>query len=132
MWPEVAVPEPFEILDGAGHQLPVPLASIPKALQSVRPGDILATGALALTADQFGMVTGDTNSVVALDAAGTILGRYDKAHLVPYGEYLPMRPLLTSIGISQLAPGEGDTSSGPGRANDRRPGFRQDGCPDRR
>ncbi|MCY7281359.1 MAG: apolipoprotein N-acyltransferase, partial [Sphingomonas bacterium] len=28
--------------------------------------------------------------------------------------YLPMRPLLSAIGLSQLAPGQGDTSYGPG------------------
>src|SRR5690606_28821870 len=40
--------------------------------------------------------------------------RYDKAHLVPYGEYLPMRPLLSAIGLSRLAPGDIDFDSGPG------------------
>jgi apolipoprotein N-acyltransferase len=41
-------------------------------------------------------------------------GRYDKAHLVPYGEYLPMRPLLSAIGLSRLAPGDVDFTPGPG------------------
>ena len=54
---------------------------------------------------------------------GRILGRYDKAHLVPYGEYLPMRPLLTAIGLSQLAPGIGDTLPGPGPRNLDLPGW---------
>src|SRR6185503_4269428 len=36
------------------------------------------------------------------------------AHLVPYGEYLPMRPLLSAIGLSRLAPGELDFDPGPG------------------
>ena len=34
-----------------------------------------------------------TNSVYVLEPLGRIIGRYDKAHLVPYGEYLPMRPV---------------------------------------
>jgi apolipoprotein N-acyltransferase len=113
-WPEVAVPEPFQILGPDKRPLPVPLAAIPRAMQSIRPGDILLTGAFALIADESGKVTGNTNSVFALTSDGRILGRYDKAHLVPYGEYLPMRPLLSAIGLSQLAPGQGDTSYGPG------------------
>jgi apolipoprotein N-acyltransferase len=113
-WPEVAVPEPFQILGPDRRPVPVPLAAIPRAMQSIRPGDILLTGAFALIADESGRVTGNTNSVFALTPDGRILGRYDKAHLVPYGEYLPMRPLLSSIGLSQLAPGQGDTSYGPG------------------
>jgi apolipoprotein N-acyltransferase len=72
------------------------------------------TGAFALISDEYGQITGNTNSVYALDGQGRVLGRYDKAHLVPYGEYLPMRPLLSRIGLSQLAPGQGDTSFGPG------------------
>ena len=115
-WPEVAVPEPFQIL-GSDRQplsLATPLPTIPRAVRSIRAGDLLLTGGLALIADRDGQIVGNTNSVFALDRGGAILGRYDKAHLVPYGEYLPMRPLLSSIGLSQLAPGQGDTSYGPG------------------
>jgi len=108
------VPEPFAILDEQRQPLPVPLPTVPRALQSIRPGDILATGAAAVIVDDRGLVVGNTNSVFALTGDGRLLGRYDKAHLVPYGEYLPMRPLLSKIGLSQLAPGQGDTSFGPG------------------
>ncbi len=38
---------------------------------------------------------------------------------MPYGEYLPMRPLLSAIGLSRLAPGDLDFTSGPGPAHDR-------------
>ena len=113
-WPEVAVPEPFQLLGLDEQPLPVPLPAISRAVQSLRPGDLLLTGAFALVADGNGTIVGNTNSVFALAASGRVLGRYDKAHLVPYGEYLPMRPILSAIGLSQLAPGEGDTTSGPG------------------
>ena len=113
-WPEVAVPEPFAILDAQRQPLAVQLPTIPRAIQSIRPGDLLLTGGFALIADRDGKVAGNANSVFAIDKTGTVLGRYDKAHLVPYGEYLPMRPLLTAMGLSQLAPGQGDTNHGPG------------------
>ncbi len=44
------------------------------------------------------------NSVQALDENGAILGIYDKRHLLPYGEYLPLRPFLKASGISALIP----------------------------
>jgi apolipoprotein N-acyltransferase len=113
-WPEVAVPEPFQVLGPDRQPLQYPLPALSRAVQSIRPGDLLLTGAFGLIVSPEGIVTGNTNSVFALDRAGTVLGRYDKAHLVPYGEYLPMRPLLSAIGLSQLAPGQGDTSYGPG------------------
>ena len=113
-WPEVAVPEPFQILGLDQRPLTVALPAIPRAVQSIRPGDVLLTGAFALVADGEGKIVGNTNSVFALGASGRVLGRYDKAHLVPYGEYLPMRPILSAIGLSQLAPGQGDTTDGPG------------------
>jgi apolipoprotein N-acyltransferase len=59
-------------------------------------------------------VDGATNSIFVLAPGGRIVGRYDKAHLVPYGEYLPMRPLLSTIGLSRLAPGDIDFTPGPG------------------
>ena len=52
-----------------------------------------------------------------------LLGRYDKAHLVPYGEYLPMRPILSAIGLSRLAPGDLDFWPGPGPRSFDLPGF---------
>ncbi|WP_246444308.1 apolipoprotein N-acyltransferase [Sphingomonas sediminicola] len=52
-----------------------------------------------------------------------LAARYDKAHLVPYGEYLPMRPLLSSIGLSRLAPGDVDFASGPGPRTVALPGW---------
>lgn len=60
------------------------------------------------------ILEGANNSLYAMDWQGRLLGRYDKAHLVPYGEYLPMRPLLSAIGISRLVPGGVDFWPGPG------------------
>ncbi len=54
------------------------------------------------------------NSVMAIDGAGKIVGGYDKAHLVPYGEYLPMRALLEPLGLSRLVAGSIDYLPGPG------------------
>ncbi|GAA4013920.1 apolipoprotein N-acyltransferase [Sphingomonas swuensis] len=116
-WPEVAVPVAFQAVPTDPRLLPVALPPAARAASLLRPGDILVTGAFALTVDAEGRVTGSTNSVMPIDPQGRILGRYDKAHLVPYGEYLPMRPLLTAIGLSQLAPGVGDTMPGPGPRN---------------
>jgi apolipoprotein N-acyltransferase len=58
-----------------------------------------------------------------IDSSGQVIGRYDKAHLVPYGEYLPMRPLLSAIGLSRLAPGNVDFTPGPGPQTLATPGF---------
>ena len=72
-----------------------------------RPGWLL-TGGIALLSDDGNRVTGGANSVFVIGQGGQVDDRYDKAHLVPYGEYLPMRPLLSAIGLSRLARGEVD------------------------
>jgi apolipoprotein N-acyltransferase len=125
LWPEVAVPVPFQAFAKDGQGFPVTLPPAMQAGRLLRPGsgDMLLTGAFALAADGTGAVVGNTNSVMPIDPEGRIRGRYDKAHLVPYGEYLPMRPLLSAIGLSQLAPGIGDTLPGSGPRALPVPGF---------
>ena len=44
------------------------------------------------------------NSVQALSSDGKIKGIYDKRHLVPYGEYLPIRDFFKKSGIASLIP----------------------------
>jgi len=53
------------------------------------------------------------NSMIALGPRGEITARYDKHHLVPFGEYLPLRGLLESLGLRALA-GMGGAGFAPG------------------
>ncbi|WP_242138428.1 apolipoprotein N-acyltransferase [Sphingomonas sp. TREG-RG-20F-R18-01] len=78
------------------------------------PRDVVLTGGNALTFDKAGEVNAATNAIFAIDAQAKIIGRYDKAHLVPWGEYLPARPLMSAIGLSRLVPGDLDFAPGKG------------------
>ncbi|MCD2316203.1 apolipoprotein N-acyltransferase [Sphingomonas sp. IC-11] len=88
------------------------------------PRDMLLTGGTALQFDKAGNAVTATNSVFAVDPRARLgKERYDKAHLVPYGEYLPMPWLLKRLGLDRLVPGSMDFAEGPGpRALDI-PGF---------
>lgn len=113
LWPEVAIPWYLES-DSAARAA---LAGL------LGPRDLLLTGGIAVRFDTKGDLVAASNSLFALDANARILGRYDKSHLVPYGEYLPMRPLLSAIGLSRLAPGDMDFDSGPGPGDIALPGI---------
>jgi len=87
------------------------------------PRDVLLTGGTALQFDREDRIDGAANSVFAVDAQARLRGRYDKAHLVPYGEYLPMPWLLKPLGLARLVPGDIDFTPGLGPANLTLPGF---------
>jgi apolipoprotein N-acyltransferase len=79
----------------------------------IGPGSLLMTGATDLTLTNR-QVTGAWNVITLIDPAGSLRGSYAKAHLVPFGEYLPFREWLTPLGLSRLVSGDLDFQSGPG------------------
>jgi apolipoprotein N-acyltransferase len=54
------------------------------------------------------------NSIYIMGSDGEIKSAYDKFHLVPFGEYLPLQPLFDLIGFSQLTQIKSAFSRGPG------------------
>ena len=113
LWPEAAVPDFLEEEEWARNRL----------AKLLGPKDMLVTGGIALVEDKEGFVIAARNSSFVLTPGAKLIGRYDKAHLVPYGEYLPMRPVLSAIGLSRLVPGDLDFWPGPGPQSFAVPGF---------
>ncbi len=77
------------------------------------PGGLIIAGAPRASA------TGVTprrfwNSLHAIDSKGRIQATYDKFHLVPFGEYIPLRGLVPAGLFAKLTAGRQDFSSGPG------------------
>jgi apolipoprotein N-acyltransferase len=109
VWPETA--------------LPYLLSTEPELLRIVArvvpPGGLLLTGAVRV--EQPGPQPGRVwNSVHAIDDQGRIVATYDKFHLVPFGEYVPLRHILP---IDKITPGTSDFAAGPGPSTVRLPGL---------
>ncbi len=115
IWPESAISAPLEDGRVRSPEAQEELAQTRVALQAnLGPNDLLLAGGLTVASADGEAASGATNSIFASTRSAPILARYDKAHLVPYGEYLPMRPLLSRIGLSRLVPGDLDFAAGPG------------------
>lgn len=115
LWPEAAVPDYLEDSAPPDWTIEDPVAVRARLAALLGPDDLLLTGAVRLETNAArSEVEGARNAVFTLDAAGRLGPRYDKAHLVPYGEYLPMRTILEPLGLSRLAPGAVDFWSGLG------------------
>jgi apolipoprotein N-acyltransferase len=113
LWPEAAITDPLEDARTDEHGAFAEFQRT-RAASLLGPNDRLLTGGIAIGSKDGVHIDGAANSIFVLAPGGRVIGRYDKAHLVPYGEYLPMRPLLSAIGLSRLAPGELDFTPGPG------------------
>lgn len=124
VWPEGVVRDYIE--DGYPYwiyEYGSPRYTRARMARLLGPDDALLTGGTALAFDRNDRIVSAANSVFALGPDARIAGRYDKAHLVPYGEYLPMPWLLKPLGLARLVPGDIDFSSGPGPRAITLPGF---------
>jgi apolipoprotein N-acyltransferase len=104
-WPEA--PFPF-VLDRE-----------PRALEAITArlsaGTVLVTGSIRAeeAPDQWRRFR-FFNSIQVLDRNG-LIGSYDKVHLVPFGEYLPLENLLRSVGLEPFVRVIGGFSASSGR-----------------
>ncbi|WP_366654019.1 apolipoprotein N-acyltransferase [Fodinicurvata sp. EGI_FJ10296] len=101
IWPETAIPY-FLTQDGGARSM---------IAESVPPEGLILTGAPRLQGDWSDPGRRIYNSLSAVNGSGDVVATYDKVHLVPFGEYVPLRSLLP---IDKITPGRIDFSPGPG------------------
>jgi apolipoprotein N-acyltransferase len=109
VWPEAATP--FLLDRDAYHRREI------AALAAGR--GYIITGAVRANPPP-GPVAQIWNSIEAVDDQGEIVARYDKAHLVPFGEYMPFREILP---LHKITPGSLDYTAGRGARTIELPGL---------
>jgi len=79
-------------------------------------GTILITGSVRAPDLPPGVrVTRAYNSIYVIDHDGSVLSIYDKVHLVPFGEYLPLQDWMEKLGFVQLTRVQGGFIAGARR-----------------
>jgi apolipoprotein N-acyltransferase len=102
IWPESAFP--FFLTREADA-----LAQISNLLPQ---GSVLITGAVRLADPDKPAQSGVYNSIYVIDHTGSIAAVYDKVHLVPFGEYLPLEHVLERLGLEELTQQRGGFLAG--------------------
>jgi apolipoprotein N-acyltransferase len=103
IWPEAAPPVLLQ-------RSPDALADIAVLTGKSR---VLITGNQRLVVDANGK-RHFFNSLYVFGPGGRVAATYDKFHLVPFGEYLPLEDVLERIGITKLVGFPGSFSAGDG------------------
>lgn len=103
IWPEAATPFVYER---------EPLYQLQLVAMATRASAPLLFGspAVRFDADRKPYLL---NSAYLLSPEGSLLGRYDKQHLVPFGEYIPLKSSALFF-LDKLVEGIGDFQAGPG------------------
>ncbi len=109
VWPETSAPFFF----GTDKELTAGMVSFQRQLNSyLLFGSVLAKDRKGTPKSS---ATRYTNSALLLDKNGTITYIYDKIHLVPFGEFMPLRRLLSFVDltgeIGDFVPGESYTKA---------------------
>ncbi|WP_420394625.1 apolipoprotein N-acyltransferase [Acuticoccus sp.] len=110
VWPETALPFLYRTPSAVQAELIAALG-----------GSTLITGTVEVERGAGSDMV--TNSIAVIGPDGIPLGRYDKAHLVPFGEYVPFAPLLERLGLTALAGATADFTPGEATATLAVPGL---------
>jgi len=101
VWPETALPFFFQCID-ENHR------RVREVARSAGAYFLFGSPSLEIRNDRrVGL-----NSAYLLSPDARIIGRYDKVHLVPFGEYVPLSSIL--FFIDKLVSAVGDFAAGPG------------------
>ena len=95
IWPETTLPGYADLDRASGSRWARATQARLAEIADVARGIPVLVGAIRVEPpDAAGLKPRQYNAAILVGPGGAVLGRYDKVHTVPGGEYLPLRPLL--------------------------------------